>query len=44
MSFLVFRLEPSPPAAAVAILLGLTAVFLAAAAVVFANKEYLFEE
>lgn len=44
LSFLVFRLEPSPPAAAVAVLLGLTAVFLAAAAVVFANKEYLFEE
>jgi ABC-type transport system involved in multi-copper enzyme maturation permease subunit len=42
--FLIFRLEPSPPAAAVAVLIGLTAVFLAAAAVVFAGREYLFEE
>jgi ABC-2 type transport system permease protein len=44
LAFLVYRLEPSPPAAAVAVLIGLTAVFLAAAAVVFTNKEYLFEE
>jgi ABC-type transport system involved in multi-copper enzyme maturation permease subunit len=44
LSFLIFRLEASPPAAAVAVLLGLTAAFLAAAAVVFTNKEYLFEE
>jgi ABC-2 type transport system permease protein len=42
--FLIFRLEPSPPAAAVAVLAALTAAFLAAAAVVFSKKEYLFEE
>jgi ABC-type transport system involved in multi-copper enzyme maturation permease subunit len=42
--FLIFRLEPSSPAAAVAVLVGLTAAFLAAAAVVFSQKEYLFEE
>lgn len=44
LSFLIFRLEPSPPAAAVAVLAGLTAAFLAAAAVVYSKKEYLFEE
>lgn len=44
LSFLIYRLEPSPPAAAVAVLVGLTAVFLAAAAVIFSKKEYLFED
>jgi ABC-2 type transport system permease protein len=44
LAFLLFRLEPTRPLAAVAVLLGLTAAFLAAAAFVFARKEYLFEE
>lgn len=44
LAFLIYRLEPSSPAAAVAVLIGLTAVFLAAAAVVFTSKEYLFDE
>ncbi|MBM3294559.1 MAG: ABC transporter permease [Candidatus Aminicenantes bacterium] len=44
LQFLMFRLDPSPAPLAVAVLLGLTAVFLALACRVFSRKEYLFEE
>jgi ABC-type transport system involved in multi-copper enzyme maturation permease subunit len=44
LSFLMFRLEPSPAGTAVATLLALTAVFLGLACWVFARKEYLFDE
>ena len=44
LQFLMFRLDPSPAGLAVAVLLGLTAVFLALACRLFARKEYLFEE
>ncbi|MBM3296817.1 MAG: ABC transporter permease [Candidatus Aminicenantes bacterium] len=40
-SFLQLRLEPSPPLLSVLVLAGLTAVFLAAALVVFSRKEYV---
>jgi len=43
-SFLLFRLEPTPPAAAVAMLLGLSAVFLILACIIFSRKEYILEE
>jgi len=44
LAFLVFRLEPSRPAEAVALLAVLTAAFLGAACLVFSKKEYLFDE
>jgi len=44
LSFLMFRLEPSPPGAAVAMLLFLTALFLSLACLVFSKKEYIFED
>lgn len=44
LSFLMFRLDPSPAGTAVATLLGLTAVFLALACWTFNRKEYLFDE
>lgn len=43
-SFLLFRLEPTPPAAAVAVLLFLTAVFLALACFLFSAKEYILQD
>lgn len=43
-SFLLFRLEPTPPAAAVLILLLLTAVFLALACFIFSAKEYILQD
>lgn len=43
-SFLLFRLEPTPPVAAVAVLLFLTALFLAVASVVFSSKEYILQD
>ena len=43
-SFLLFRLEPTPPAMAVFMLLLLTAVFLALACLVFYFKEYILDE
>jgi len=43
-SFLLFRLEPSSPLAAIATLLIVTAVFLGLACLLFSQKEYLFEE
>ncbi|MBN2198280.1 MAG: ABC transporter permease subunit [Candidatus Aminicenantes bacterium] len=42
-SFLRLMLEPSPPLFAVLILAGLTVVFLAAAGLVFSQKEYVTE-
>jgi ABC-2 type transport system permease protein len=44
LSFLMIGQQPSPPVASIATLLALTIVFLAAACLVFARKEYLFEE
>jgi ABC-2 type transport system permease protein len=44
LSFLMFRLDPSPAATAVITLLVLTAVFVGLACAVFARKEYLFDE
>lgn len=44
LAFLLFRLEPSPTAAAVGTLLALTAGFLLAACLVFVRKEYLFDD
>jgi ABC-type transport system involved in multi-copper enzyme maturation permease subunit len=44
LSFLLFRLEPSPPGAAIATLLFLTVVFLALACLVFSRKEYILED
>jgi ABC-2 type transport system permease protein len=43
-SFLLFRLEPTSPAAAVAILLFLTALFLALACLIFSSKEYILQD
>lgn len=43
-SFLLFRLEPSPPDAAIATLFIVTAAFLGLACLLFSQKEYLFEE
>ena len=43
-SFLLFRLEPTPPAAAVGILLFLTALFLILACVFFSAKEYILQD
>ncbi|MBD3415464.1 MAG: ABC transporter permease subunit [Candidatus Aminicenantes bacterium] len=43
-SFLLFRLEPTPPVLAVVILLGITALFLGLACLVFSYKEYILEE
>ena len=43
-SILLFRLEPSPPAAAIITLIVVAAVFVALACWVFRTKEYLFEE
>ncbi len=43
-AFLTFRLEPSPPIAAVITLFAVTAVFLSLACLLFSQKEYLFEE
>jgi ABC-type transport system involved in multi-copper enzyme maturation permease subunit len=44
LSFLMFRLQPSPAGTAVMTLLVLTAVFLGLACWAFARKEYLFDE
>jgi ABC-type transport system involved in multi-copper enzyme maturation permease subunit len=44
LSFLMFRLNPSPAGTAVATLVALTAVFLALACWIFSRKEYLFDE
>jgi ABC-2 type transport system permease protein len=44
LAFLVFRLEPSRPLAAAAMLAALTAAFLGAACLVFSKKEYLFDQ
>lgn len=41
LSFLTFRLEPTPPGLAVLTLLALTVIFLAAACVVFSAKDYI---
>jgi ABC-type transport system involved in multi-copper enzyme maturation permease subunit len=43
-AFLLFRLEPSSPLAAIATLLIVTAVFLGLACLLFSQKEYLFED
>ena len=43
-ALLLFRLEPSPPAAAVVSLALIAAVFVALACWIFRTKEYLFEE
>lgn len=43
-AFLTFRLEPSPPVAAIVTLLFLTALFLGAACLIFSRKEYIFED
>jgi len=43
-SFLLFRLEPTPPLLAVIILFLITAVFLGLACLVFHFKEYILEE
>ena len=43
-AFLLFRLEPSSPLAAIVTLLIVTAVFLGLACLLFSQKEYLFEE
>ncbi|MGB8952106.1 MAG: ABC transporter permease [Candidatus Aminicenantales bacterium] len=43
-SFLLFRLEPSPPGLAVATLCVITGVFLGLACLVFSQKEYIFED
>lgn len=43
-SFLRLMLEPSPPLTAVLVLLGLTAVFLTAAGLIFSRKEYVTED
>jgi ABC-2 type transport system permease protein len=44
LSILLFRLEPSRPAAAVITLIVIAAVFLALACWLFRTKEYLYEE
>ncbi len=44
LSFLLFRLEPTPAALAVLTLVLIAAIFLAAACVVFSVKEYRFDE
>jgi ABC-2 type transport system permease protein len=43
-AFLLFRLEPSTPLAAIAVLVIVTAVFLGLACLLFSEKEYLFED
>lgn len=43
-AFLLFRLEPTPPALAVSILFLITAVFLALACVIFAWQEYILQD
>ena len=43
-SFLMFRLEPSPPLLAVFMILLITVVFLGLACVLFSWKEYIFED
>jgi len=43
-SFLLFRLEASPPASAITTLIVVTAAFLGLACLLFSQKEYLFEE
>jgi len=43
-AFLLFKLEPSPPEAAVVTLAVLTAAFLGLACWIFSRKEYLFED
>jgi ABC-type transport system involved in multi-copper enzyme maturation permease subunit len=43
-SFLLFKLDPSPPLAAIVTLLTVTAVFLGLACLLFSEKEYLFED
>ena len=43
-AFLLFRLEPTPPALAVLILFLVTAGFLALACVIFALQEYILQD
>lgn len=43
-SFLMFRLEPSPPALAIFILFLMTGVFLGLACLLFYFREYIFED
>jgi hypothetical protein len=43
-AFLLFRLEPTPPALAVLILLLVTAVFLALACTIFSFQEYILQD
>jgi len=42
--FLLFRLEPTPPAVAVIVLFLITGVFLFLACLFFSQKEYIFED
>jgi ABC-2 type transport system permease protein len=44
LAILLFKLEPTRPAVAVLVLLGITAAFLALGCWLFRTKEYLFEE
>lgn len=44
LSFLMVGQQPSSPGVSIATLLALTAVFLAAACLIFSRKEYIFEE
>ncbi|MFQ6070402.1 MAG: ABC transporter permease [Candidatus Aminicenantales bacterium] len=43
-SFLMFRLEPTPPGVAVGVLILLLAVFLALSCLIFTQKEYILED
>lgn len=43
-SFLLFRLEPTPPGAAVGMLFLIAGFFLGLACMVFSQKEYIFED
>jgi len=43
-SFLLFRLEPSSPGTAIAMLLLITGIFLGLACLVFSQKEYILED
>lgn len=43
-SFLLFRLEPTSPAVAIAVLFLLTGLFLTLACFIFSLKDYIFED
>jgi len=43
-TFLLFRLEPTPPALAILILFLVTAVFLTLACVIFSLQEYILQD